>query len=112
MKTKNHKGVVLKVDLAKAYDKVSWMYIPLLLTHLGFDISFIRWVMNCITNVSFSVLINGATSPFFHVERGLRQGFPLSHLLFLLVAEGLSRSIREAKRMGTLEVFRFLRICS
>ena len=53
MKTKNHNGVVLKVDLAKAYDKVRWMYIPLLLTHLGFDIAFIRWVMTCITTVSF-----------------------------------------------------------
>lgn len=72
MKTKNIKGVVLKIDLANAYDKVSWLYIRLLLTYLGFDIAFIRWVMTCITIMSFSVLINGATSPFFHAERGMR----------------------------------------
>jgi hypothetical protein len=59
--------------------------------------------MSCITTVSFSVLINGATSPFFHVARGLRQGFPLSPLLFLLVAEGLSIDIKEAKSQGRLQ---------
>ena len=42
----NHlKGVVIKIDLSKAYDRVSWLYIRLLLTHLGFHIDFIRWIM-------------------------------------------------------------------
>jgi len=100
LKTQNIKGAILKIDLSKAYDKVSWIYIRLLLTHLGFGIDFIRWIMSCISTVSFSVLINGAASPFFHAERGLRQGCPLSPLLFLLVAEGLSRAIIEAKRTG------------
>eukprot|EP00253_Pinus_taeda_P030159 PITA_30159 len=54
--------------------------------------------MGCITNVSFAVLINGAASPFFNSQRGLRQGCPLSPLLFLLVAEGLSRLIHKARR--------------
>ena len=71
MKTKNIKGAILKIDLSKAYDKVSWLYIRMLLIHLGFGISFIRWIMNCITTVSFSVLINGVASPFFHAERDL-----------------------------------------
>ena len=101
MKTKNLKGAILKIDLVKAYDKVSWMYIRLLLTHLGFDIAFIKWVMSCITTMSFLVIINGATSPFFHAKRGSRQGCPLSPLLFLLVEKGLSRSIKEAKTLGT-----------
>ena len=94
MKTKNLKGAILKIDLVKAYDKVSWIYIHMLLAHLGFCIGFIRWIMSCITIVSFSVLINGVASPFFHAERGLRQGCPLSPLLFLLVAKGLSRLLR------------------
>jgi len=100
LKTKNLRGAVMKIDLAKAYDKVSWLYLRLLLTHIGFGNDFIRWIMSCITTVSFSVLINGAASPFFHAERGLRQGCPLSPLLFLLVAEGLSRAILEAKAQG------------
>eukprot|EP00253_Pinus_taeda_P017096 PITA_17096 len=47
---------------------------------------------------SYAVLINGATSSFFRGQRGLRQGCPLSPLLFLLVAEGLSRLIHKARR--------------
>ena len=98
MKTRNLKGAILKIDLSKAYDKVSWLYIHMLLIHLGFGITFVRWIMSCVTTMSFSVLINGATSPFFHAERGLRQGCPLSPLLFLLVAEGLSCLLLEAHR--------------
>jgi hypothetical protein len=97
IKTKKLKGEVLKIDLSKAYDWVNWLYIRLLLTHLGFEIDFIRWVMCCIYSASFVVLINGSASPFFRAERGLHQGCPLSPLLFLLVAEGLSRALESTK---------------
>lgn len=76
------------------------MYLRLLMTHLGFNIGFINWVMSCITNVSFVVLINGVASPFFHRQRGLRQGCPLSPLLFLFVAKGLSQLIHFSIRRG------------
>jgi len=69
----------------------------LLLIHLGFDLPFTNWVMGCLSSVSFVVFINGVVTPFFAVERGLNQGFPLSLLFFLLVAEGLSTTIKEAK---------------
>jgi hypothetical protein len=59
--------------------------------------------MACISSVSFDVLINGAASPFFTSERGLRQGCPLSPLLFLLVAEGLSRAIGMASSSGEFQ---------
>ena len=72
----------------------------MLLTHLGFGIDFIRWIMACITTVSFVVLIIGSASPFFQAGRGLRQGCPLSPLLSLLVVEGLSHFIDRAKRKG------------
>jgi hypothetical protein len=49
--------------------------------------------MACISSVPFAILINGATSPLFNSEKGLCQGCPLSPLLFLLVAKGLSRFI-------------------
>jgi hypothetical protein len=101
IKTRKLKSVVLKIDLSKAYDRVSWLYIRLLLTHLGFTVPFIRWIMCCLSTVTFSVLINGSATDFFRSERGLRQGCPLSPLLFLLVAEGLSRAIAAEKRSGS-----------
>lgn len=56
--------------------------------------------MSYMTSVSFVVLINVIASPFFHAKRGLRQGCPFSPLLFLLVAEGLSRFIKKSKADG------------
>jgi len=103
VKQKNKKGAVIKIDLSKAYDRINWIYIHLLLTHLGFKVDFISWIMGCITNVSYAILINGATTPFFKGQRGLRQGCPLSPLLFLLVAEGLSQLIQKAKREGKVK---------
>jgi len=100
LKTAISKGTILKIDLSKAYDRVNWAYIQLLLTHLDFQVPFIKWVMACISLVSFAVLINEATYPFFISERGLRQGCPLSPLLFLLVAEGLSKAIDSIAKAG------------
>lgn len=100
IKSKHLHGVFLKIDLSKAFDSVNWLYIRLLLTHLGFHIDFIRWVMSCMTLVSFAILINGAALPFFFAERGIQQGCPLSLLLFLLVAKGLSHFILKSRAKG------------
>jgi len=63
-------------------------------------------------NVSFSVLINGLASPFFHAERGLRKGCPLSPLLFLLIMEGLSRTIRENCRQRCIRGIKITDECT
>jgi ribonuclease HI len=103
LKIARSKGAILNIDLSKAYDRVNWAYIHLLLTHLGFQVPFIKWVMACISSISFAVLINGEASPFFTSERGLRQGCPLSPLLFLLVVEGLSKAIDSTARAGNFQ---------
>ena len=59
--------------------------------------------MSCMTLISFAILMNGAASPFFFAERGIRQGCPLSPLLFLLVAECLSRFIIKARVDGNFK---------
>jgi len=67
--------------------------------------------MSCINDIPFSVLINGAVSPFFHSERVLRQGCPLSPLLVLLIMEGLSRLVREEFRRGRLQGIKITEGC-
>lgn len=104
--SKHLKSIILKIYLSKAFDRVSWLYIKMILIHLGFPYPYISWIMACITNPSFSILINGSASPFFHSERGLRQGCPLSPLLFLLVMEGLSRLIASAEQSGDIRGLR------
>eukprot|EP00253_Pinus_taeda_P020087 PITA_20087 len=110
--SKHLKAILLKIDLSKAFDRVSWLYIKMILIHLGFPHAYISWIMACITSPTFSILINGSASPFFHSERGLRQGCPLSPLLFLLVMEGLSRLMESAKSSGDIRGLRISELCS
>jgi hypothetical protein len=68
IKVKNLKAMVVKVDLSKAYDMVSWIYSRLTFIVLGFYPRFVYWVMNCITFISFAILRNGATTPFIMLK--------------------------------------------
>ena len=87
----------LKVDLSKAYDRVSWTFLQLLLIKIGMPLDMVEWIMGCIKSTSFLVLINGPPSSFFFPTGGLRHICPLSPFLFLLVVEALSRSIHNAR---------------
>ena len=94
------KLVVLKIDLSKAYDRVNWTYLRIILSKMGFVVPFITWIMSSVSSVSFALLVNGATSSFFRAGRGLMQGFPLSPLPFLIVVEGLGRVLLSSKDYG------------
>lgn len=91
---KNRKGkqgsCALKVDMAKAFDRVEWAYLDAVMLALGFSENWRPLVMKCVTSLSFSVRVNGFYSQVFYPTRGIRQGDPISPYLFLLCAEGLT----------------------
>ena len=96
-------GVIIKLDIEKADDHVSWSALFYLMERMGFGKKWGRWMKMCISTARFSVLVNGAG--FFGSSRGLRQGDPLSSLLFLLVREVLSRLLKRAEDGGFLSGF-------
>lgn len=84
--------------MSKAFDRVSWLFLRLLLLQIELDLQSVKWIMVGVTNASFALLINGSGTSFFNSGRSLRQGCPLAPYLFILVMEGLSRAIIEARR--------------
>ncbi|KAJ8425089.1 LOW QUALITY PROTEIN: hypothetical protein Cgig2_034025 [Carnegiea gigantea] len=86
---------MLKIDLQKAFDSVHWGFLQDLLVGLKFPPIFVSWIMKCVSSVTFSVHINGQDCGSFEGGRGLRQGDPLSPLLFVLTMEYFSRSMQQ-----------------
>ncbi|KAM2092455.1 hypothetical protein TB2_030374 [Malus domestica] len=95
-------GMALKLDMAKAYDRVEWGFLLIMMAKLGFDPVFCRWIKECVSSTSYSILMNGTPKGYILPQRGLRQGDPLSPYLFLLCTEGLSALIRKGLEMGAL----------
>jgi len=77
-----------------------------MLKRCGFEDKWCSWIAHCISSVRFSVLVNGSPYGFFSSFRGLRQGDPLSPLLFVFVMEALSCMISAAVNGGLLEGFK------
>jgi hypothetical protein len=102
-KLKKLNAVILKLDLKRAYDSVSWQYLYLLLDQIGLDRLNKSRIMGCLTLVNTVVLVNGTPTDFFRCHRGLRQGYPMSPMLFLLVIEALNRMINQAVETGTFK---------
>ena len=91
-----------KLDMSKAFDRDEWLFLKRVTEKLGFCSKWVNLIMHCISSVSYSVLINGATYGSIKPSRGLQQGDPLSPSLFLLYTEGLSAIIHEAVRNHSL----------
>ena len=94
--------VICKLDIEKSYDHVNWEALLNLLHRMGFGVKWCKWIHTCISTVQFSVLINGSLADFFGSSRGLRQGDPLSPMLFLIMMEVFSRMLRRVEGAGLI----------
>lgn len=100
----NINGTMICIDFKKAFDTVSRDFLFKTLHVYGFGYSFIQWIHTFYKNVSSCVLNNGFSTAPFSVERGVRQGDPLSAYLFIMVLEILCISVRRNKDIQGITV--------
>lgn len=75
-------GLLCKLDLEKAYDRVDWDFLLYMLHRTGFGVKWIRWIQECISSTKFSILINGDMASF--LPKGGYVKVILSPLAYLL----------------------------
>jgi len=78
LRTKGKKGLILKIDFEKAYDKVNWRFLEEVMKGKGLPDTWINWVMQTVQGGRVCVNINGQRGGYFRTYQGLRQGDPLS----------------------------------
>ncbi|KAE8809246.1 hypothetical protein D1007_14148 [Hordeum vulgare] len=100
LKPRNSKAVILKLDLEKAYDSVNWPFLRQVLLAKGFDGAYVHQIMQLVLGGHTAISVNGQVSTFFANGRGLRQGDPLSPILFNFVVDALSRILSRVAASG------------
>ena len=97
-------GVLLFIDFEKAFDSIEHEFLYKALECFNFGPSFIKWIQTFYNNLSGCVLNNGFFSSPFQLERGVRQGDPLSPYLFLIAIEIMAISIRTNENIEGIKI--------
>lgn len=93
----------MKMDIVKAFDMLEWNFLFQVLQHIGFGRNFISFVRALTSNASSAILVNGKLIEPFSVTRSMRQGCPLSPLLFIIATDVLSRVLNKAANATSIK---------
>ena len=102
--TTKDKLSIVSLDQMKAFDKLDWSFLNKILEKFNFGSGFIKWINIIQTNISSAVKVNGQLSKQFPVQQGVRQGCPLSPLLYVIYAEILAVNLRKYKNIKGIKI--------
>ena len=97
-------GILLTLDFTKGFDSLQWDFMFKALQFFNFGPSFIQWIKALYHKPEACIKNNGYFSEYFNIQRGVRQGCPVSSLIFILCVEVLAIRVRNS---GSLRGFQF-----
>ncbi len=97
-------GGIIFIDQSKAYDRVEWKWVKKCLEKFNFGERFIKWIMMLYQSAKSTILTNGHMTEKISLTRGLRQGSPLSALLYILQAEPFAETIRKSNKITGIKI--------
>ena len=100
----NLQGVVINLDWEKAFDRVNWELLIKTMKKIGFTVNIIKWIMNLYTNIKSTCLVNGHFTKTFNIQRGIRQGCPLSMIVYVIFQESLYQALEKCSRIIPPEI--------
>ena len=100
----NENASILFLDYQKAFDSIKWDFINKALNKFGFGNNFTRWIEALYKNTESCVMNNGHSTGFFKLERGIRQGCPISALLFIIAIETFAIKLRNSTNIAGLVI--------
>ena len=101
--TRKQDGVIFKIDFEKAYDKVNWNFLQQTLRMKGFSQTWCDWVKHFTQGGNVNIKVNDQLGSYFQTRKGLRQGDPISPILFNIVVDMLAVLIARAKEEGQVQ---------
>ena len=101
--SKKKNGVIFKIDFEKAYDKIKWSFLQQTLRMKGFSQKWCQWVQRFTEGGNVNIKVNDQLGSYFQTKKGLRQGDPMSPILFNIVVDMLAILIARAKEEGQVE---------
>ena len=104
--TENVPGILIFIDFKKAFDTLEWSYLLRCLNAFNFGSDFINWVKTFYQNIQSCTINNGLASDYFTLERGVRQGDPLSPI------EALAVSIRKNPEIEGIKIGKYETVAS
>ena len=97
-------GLLRFLDFEKAFDTVEWSFLHKTLQHYNFGPTAIQWIKPFYHNTESYILNTGWSGDFFKLERGVRQGCPLSSQIFILCIEILTQTMRKNKNIKGITI--------
>jgi hypothetical protein len=103
MHRKRQDGIILKIDFERAYDKINWSFVQQTLRMKVFSPKWCQWVQSFMEGGHVDIKINDQIGEKIQTKKGVRQGDPLSSILFNIVVDMLVVLIKRAKIDGQIE---------